>query len=89
MRADCLRRGECDAVPLGQPDDLIALKQSYRRLGLSTEAVSAFQFELMAVKRAFAAANKHCWALSAPSPTHSGSCANQRTATTPSKPSWR
>jgi ABC-type nitrate/sulfonate/bicarbonate transport system substrate-binding protein len=42
VRFECLRRGECDGVPLGQPDDLIALTQGYRRLGLSTEAVSAF-----------------------------------------------
>jgi ABC-type nitrate/sulfonate/bicarbonate transport system substrate-binding protein len=58
VRFDCLRRGECDGVPLGQPDDLIALTQGYRRLGLSTEAVSAFQFQLLAVKRSWAAANK-------------------------------
>ena len=37
---------------------LIALTQGYRRLGLSTEAVSAFQFQLLAVKRSWAAANK-------------------------------
>jgi ABC-type nitrate/sulfonate/bicarbonate transport system substrate-binding protein len=41
VRFECLRRGECDGVPLVQPDDLIALTQGYRRLGLSTEAVSA------------------------------------------------
>jgi len=58
VRFECLRRGECDGVPLGQPDDLIALTQGYRRLGLSTEAVSAFQFQLLAVKRSWAAANK-------------------------------
>jgi ABC-type nitrate/sulfonate/bicarbonate transport system substrate-binding protein len=58
VRFDCLQRGECDGVPLGQPDDLIALTQGYRRLGLSTEAVSAFQFQLLAVKRSWAAANR-------------------------------
>jgi ABC-type nitrate/sulfonate/bicarbonate transport system substrate-binding protein len=58
VRFECLKRGECDAVPLGQPDDLIALSQGYRRLGLSTEAVSAFQFQLLAVKRGWAEANK-------------------------------
>ena len=58
VRFECLRRGECDAVPLGQPDDLIAVGQGYRRLGLSTEAVSAFQFQLLAVKRSWAAANQ-------------------------------
>ena len=58
VRFECLRRGECDGVPLGQPDDLIALSQGYRRLGISTEAVSAFQFQLLAVKRAWAAQHK-------------------------------
>ena len=58
VRFDCLKRGECDGVPLSQPEDLIALTQGYRRLGMSTEAVSAFQFQLLAVKRSWAAANK-------------------------------
>jgi ABC-type nitrate/sulfonate/bicarbonate transport system substrate-binding protein len=34
------------------------LTQGYHRLGLSTEAVSAFQFQLLAVKRSWAAGNK-------------------------------
>jgi ABC-type nitrate/sulfonate/bicarbonate transport system substrate-binding protein len=58
VRFECLRRGECDGVPLGQPDDLIALSQGYRRLGVSTDAVAAFQFQLLAVKRAWAAEHK-------------------------------
>ena len=60
VRFECLRRGECDGVPLGQPDDLIAMTQGYRRLGLSTEAVSAFQFQLLAVKRSWAASQQGC-----------------------------
>ena len=51
VRFDCLKSGECDAVPLGQPDDLIAIEQGYRRLGLSTEAVASFQFEVIAARR--------------------------------------
>jgi ABC-type nitrate/sulfonate/bicarbonate transport system substrate-binding protein len=58
VRFDCLKRGERDGVPLSQPEDLIALTQGYRRLGMSTEAVSAFQFQLLAVKRSWATANK-------------------------------
>jgi ABC-type nitrate/sulfonate/bicarbonate transport system substrate-binding protein len=54
LRAACLKSGECDAVPLGQPDDLIAIKDGYRRLGLSTEAVPSFQFEVIAARRDFA-----------------------------------
>ncbi len=58
VRYECLRRGECDAVPLSQPDDLIAIGQGYRRLGFSTEAVSAFQFQLLAVRRSWAQAHR-------------------------------
>jgi ABC-type nitrate/sulfonate/bicarbonate transport system substrate-binding protein len=53
-RADCLRNGDCDAVPLGQPDDLLAVKDGYRRLGDTTEAVSSFTFDVIAVRRDFA-----------------------------------
>jgi ABC-type nitrate/sulfonate/bicarbonate transport system substrate-binding protein len=57
-RFQCLERGECDAVPLAQPDDLEAIARGYRRLGLSTEAVASFQFQVVAARRAWAAANK-------------------------------
>ena len=53
-RADCLRSGACDAVPLGQPDDLIAVKEGYRLLGVSTDAVASFQFEVIAARRDYA-----------------------------------
>jgi ABC-type nitrate/sulfonate/bicarbonate transport system substrate-binding protein len=53
-RADCLRNGDCDAVPLGQPDDLLAVKDGYRRLGDTTEAVSSFAFDVIAARRDFA-----------------------------------
>ena len=58
VRFDCLKRGECAGVPLGQPNDFEAIKQGYRRLGLSTEAVSALQFQVIAARRAWAGANK-------------------------------
>jgi ABC-type nitrate/sulfonate/bicarbonate transport system substrate-binding protein len=54
LRAACLKSGECDAVPLGQPEGLVAVKDGYRRLGLSTEAVASFQFEVIAARRDFA-----------------------------------
>jgi ABC-type nitrate/sulfonate/bicarbonate transport system substrate-binding protein len=57
-RAQCLARGECDAVPLAQPDDLTALAQGYRRLGLSTDAVASFQFQVVAARRPWAEAHK-------------------------------
>jgi ABC-type nitrate/sulfonate/bicarbonate transport system substrate-binding protein len=58
VRFDCLKRGECDAVPLGQPEDFRAIGEGYRRLGLTTEAVAAFQFQVTAVRRPWGAAHK-------------------------------
>ena len=58
VRFDCLKKGECDGVPLSQPEDLAAIAQGYRRLGMSTDAVSAFQFQLIAARRSFAQAHK-------------------------------
>jgi ABC-type nitrate/sulfonate/bicarbonate transport system substrate-binding protein len=58
VRFECLKRGECDAVPLGQPDDLVAISQGYKRLGVFTEAVAAFQFQVIAARRAWAQANR-------------------------------
>jgi len=57
LRYDCLKRGECDAVPLGQPEDFRAIGEGYRRLALSTEAVAAFQFQVTAVRRPWAEAH--------------------------------
>ena len=58
VRFDCLKRGECAGVPLGQPNDFEAIKQGFRRLGDSTEAVRALQFQVIVARRDFAAANK-------------------------------
>jgi ABC-type nitrate/sulfonate/bicarbonate transport system substrate-binding protein len=58
VRFDCLKTGECDAVPLSQPEDLIATAAGYRRLGISTEAVPTFQFQVLAVKRSWGAEHK-------------------------------
>jgi ABC-type nitrate/sulfonate/bicarbonate transport system substrate-binding protein len=57
-RLNCLRRGECVAVPLGQPQDLLALHEGYRLLGLSTEAVPEFLYTVTAARRSWAEANK-------------------------------
>jgi len=57
-RSECLRKGECDAVPLGQPEDFILLKQGYQRLGISNDAVPNFQFIVSAVRRSWASANR-------------------------------
>jgi ABC-type nitrate/sulfonate/bicarbonate transport system substrate-binding protein len=43
-RSECLRKGPCDGVPLGQPEDFLLLNQGYRRLAISNDAVPNFQF---------------------------------------------
>jgi ABC-type nitrate/sulfonate/bicarbonate transport system substrate-binding protein len=57
-RADCLKKSECDAVPLGQPEDFLLLQQGYHRLGVSTDAVPNFQFIVSAVRRSWGKQNK-------------------------------
>lgn len=57
-RYTCLRRGECDAVPLGQPQDLLAIKDGHRLLGLSTEAVPEFVYTVTAARPAWASAHR-------------------------------
>lgn len=57
-RLTCLRRGECAAVPLGQPQDLVAQSEGYRVLGLSTEAVPEFLYTVTAARRSWAAKNQ-------------------------------
>jgi ABC-type nitrate/sulfonate/bicarbonate transport system substrate-binding protein len=57
-RSECLKKGQCDAVPLGQPEDFILLKQGYRRLGVSNDAVPNFQFTVSVVRRSWGEANK-------------------------------
>lgn len=57
-RFTCLRRGDCEAVPLGQPQDLWALNEGYRLLGLSTEVVPDFLYTVTAVRRPWAEAHK-------------------------------
>jgi ABC-type nitrate/sulfonate/bicarbonate transport system substrate-binding protein len=57
-RADCLRKGECDAVPLGQPEDFVLMKQGYQRLGVSTDAVPSFLFTVSAVRKSWGEKNK-------------------------------
>ena len=53
-RGECLKSGECDSVPLGQPDDLVLAAQGFQPLGVTTDAVASFQFEVIAARRDFA-----------------------------------
>jgi ABC-type nitrate/sulfonate/bicarbonate transport system substrate-binding protein len=57
-RFGCLRRGDCDAVVLGQPQDLQAVVQGFRALGASTESVPELLYTVTAVRRSFAEQNK-------------------------------
>jgi len=57
-RLVCLTAGDCDAVPLGQPHDFVAMRRGYRLLGLSTEAVPEYLYTVTAARRSWAAANK-------------------------------
>jgi ABC-type nitrate/sulfonate/bicarbonate transport system substrate-binding protein len=57
-RFTCLKRGECEAVPLGQPQDLLALNEGYRLLGISTEVVPDFLYTVTAVRRPWAEKHK-------------------------------
>ena len=57
-RLSCLTAGDCDAVPLGQPQDFVAMRRGYRLLGLSTDAVPEYLYTVTAARRSWAAANK-------------------------------
>jgi ABC-type nitrate/sulfonate/bicarbonate transport system substrate-binding protein len=54
VRADCLSKGECDAVPLGQPDDILFLRKGYNKLGDSLEVIPRLQFSVVAARRDWA-----------------------------------
>lgn len=56
-RLNCLRRGGCDAVPLGQPQDLLAQAEGYRLLGISNDAVPSYVYTVTAARRSWAARN--------------------------------
>ncbi len=58
VRAECLAKGECDASPLGQPDDLVFMGKGYNKLGDSLEVVPVLQFSVVAARRQWAAANR-------------------------------
>jgi ABC-type nitrate/sulfonate/bicarbonate transport system substrate-binding protein len=57
-RFDCLKSGECAAVPMGQPEDLAAIKQGYPRLGFTYEAGADLIFNVDMARRAWGEKNK-------------------------------
>lgn len=58
QRGDCLASGACDAVPLGQPDDIVFQAKGFRKLGDSLEVMPNLQFNVIAARRSWAAAHK-------------------------------
>jgi ABC-type nitrate/sulfonate/bicarbonate transport system substrate-binding protein len=57
-RLNCMRRGECIAAPLGQPQDIVALNEGFRLLALSTDVAPEFVYTVTAARRSWAAANQ-------------------------------
>jgi len=57
-RFDCLKSGACAAVPMGQPDDLDAIKQGFPRLGFTYEAGADLIFNVDMARRAWGEKNK-------------------------------
>jgi NitT/TauT family transport system substrate-binding protein len=57
-RLRCLTAGDCDAVPLGQPQDFYAIRHGYRLLGRSTEAMPRYLYTVTAARPSWAAAHK-------------------------------
>lgn len=56
-RLNCLRAGRCDAVPLGQPHDVLAQAEGFRLLGVSNDAVPPYLYTVTAARRSWASAN--------------------------------
>lgn len=56
-RLSCLRGGGCEAVPLGQPQDVLAQSEGYRLLGVSNDAVPEYLYTVSAARRSWASAN--------------------------------
>jgi len=57
-RFDCLKSGECAAVPMGQPDDGEAIRLGFPRLGFNYEAGADLIFNVDMVRRAWGEKNK-------------------------------
>ena len=57
-RLVCLTAGDCDAAPLGQPQDFVAMRRGLHLLGYSTDAVPQYLYTVTAARRGWAEANK-------------------------------
>jgi ABC-type nitrate/sulfonate/bicarbonate transport system substrate-binding protein len=57
-RFECIKSGECAAVPMGQPEDLNAIKQGFPRLGFTYEAGADLIFNVDMTRRAWGEKNQ-------------------------------
>jgi ABC-type nitrate/sulfonate/bicarbonate transport system substrate-binding protein len=57
-RFECLKSGECAAVPMGQPEDLDAIRQGVPRLGFTYEAGADLIFNVDMTRRSWGEKNK-------------------------------
>jgi ABC-type nitrate/sulfonate/bicarbonate transport system substrate-binding protein len=57
-RFDCLKSGECAAVPMGQPEDLAAIKLGFPRIGFASEAGADLLFNVDMARRTWGTQNK-------------------------------
>ena len=82
-RAKCLIDGECDAVPLGQPDDIVFAAKGFTKLGdfAGGDPGAAVQRDRRAPRLGGARTRTWRCASPAPSATPIASCAIRRTAT--------
>jgi len=58
QRLACLRRGGCDAVPLGQPQDVTAQREGFAVLGTSRDVAPPFLYTVTAARRGWAGTHK-------------------------------
>ena len=61
-RFQCLMRGDCDAAPLGQPQDFHAVRQGFRLLGATNDAVPDFVYTVTAARKSWAVEHKEALA---------------------------
>ena len=57
-RFECLKSGECSGVPMGQPEDLGAIKQGFPRLAFTYEAGADLIFNVDMTRRAWGEKNQ-------------------------------
>jgi ABC-type nitrate/sulfonate/bicarbonate transport system substrate-binding protein len=57
-RFECLKSGECAAVPMGQPEDLDAIRQGFPRLAFTYEAGADLLFNVDMTRRAWGGQHK-------------------------------